>query len=292
MTAKEICYAKLRWIRKVLWGISPDKSRLAGDIYYYQKRLELVREKLESDTPGVKHAEDLLGKAQNALDNDMKDLSWRYLDAARSFLFFGFDKENLKAEAQAICNEAEDPSKNISPWRKKTIQDYLCHEGKIKQDLDGWDLFNASACLYENHHNMYSKMIRVKRELVLLATVAVVAVVVWLIIAPRFDNNNVDYRILISSVVLSGIMGASISGILTVARGGLNARIPEQLIYFWILLVKLVVGAVSALAVFAFLLSGFLNIEPITIPLVVALSFAAGFSERLVTSAVESASKK
>jgi hypothetical protein len=292
MKAKEICSAKLHWIHKVLWGISPDKSRLAGDIYYYQERLELLREKPESSAQWERRAEDLLGKAQKALDDDKKDLSWRYLDAAKSFLFFGFDQDNLRAEAQAICNEAEDPGKNVSPWRRKTIQDYLCKEGKIKQDLDGWDLFNASAYLYENHHNKYSKMIRVKRELVILATVAALTIVVWLIIAPQIGKEDVDSRILIFSVVLSGIMGASVSGILTVARGGVEARIPEQLIYFWVLLVKLVVGAVSALAVFAFLKSGFLNFGPITIERVIAVSFAAGFSERLVTMAVESASKK
>jgi hypothetical protein len=244
-------------------GKSPDKSRLAGDIYYYLKHLEY------------------------------NDLSWRFLDTARSFLFFGLDEENLRAEAQAICNEAEDPSKNVNQWRRKTIQDYLCHEGKIKQDLHGKDVFNASVILYENYHNKYSKIIRIKRELVLLSIVAAMDIIVWLIIAPQLSKEiAIINRTLIISVVLSGIMGASVSGILTVARGGVEARIPEQLIDFWVLLAKLVVGAVSALAVFAFLLSGFLRFEPITIAQVIAMSFAAGFSERLVTSAVESVSKK
>ena len=296
MKAKEICYAKWRWIRKVLWGISPDRSRLAGDIYYYRKRLAyLEQENHESSAPWAQHARDLLDNAENALNDDNNDLSWRFLDAARSFLLFGLDKdkEDLKAEAQAICNEAEDPGKKVSPWRKKTIQDYLYHEGKIKQDLDGGDLFNASANLYENHHNGYNKMMRVKRELVLLAIVAAMTIIVWLMFATQLNKATVTYdRTLIFSVVLSGIMGASVSGILTVARGGVEARIPEQLISFWILLAKLVVGAVSALAVLAFLLSGFLSFEPITTAQIIAVSFAAGFSERLVTSAVESVTKK
>ncbi|HNX09379.1 MAG TPA: hypothetical protein PKL29_04630 [Methanothrix sp.] len=293
MKVKEICYAKWRWIRKVLWGTSPDKSRLAGDIYYYQKRLELEQVDHENEATWVEHAKDLLGKAKEALDDDNNDLSWRYLDAARSFLFLGSDDENLRAGAQAINNEAEDQSKNVTQWRRKTIQDYLCHEGKIKQDLDGWDLCNASAILYENHHNNYNKLTRIKRELVLLAAVAATTVVVWLIIAPQLcEYDSIDNRTVIFSVVLYGIMGASVSGILTVASGGVEARIPEQLIDFWVLLVKLVVGAVSALAIFAFLFSGFLSFEPTTVAQVLAVSFVAGFSERLVTSAVESVPTK
>jgi hypothetical protein len=135
-------------------------------------------------------------------------------------------------------------------------------------------------------------MIRIKRELVILAIVAAMTVIVWLIIDPQLGKDAViDNRTLIISVVLSGIMGASVSGILTVARDGAEARIPEQLIGFWILIVKLVVGAVSALAVYAFLLSGFESLG--TAPAkIVAVSFAAGFSERLVTSAVESVTKR
>jgi hypothetical protein len=156
--------------------------------------------------------------------------------------------------------------------------------------LEGRDLFNASANLFENHHNKYNKMIRIKRELVILAIVALTTVIVWIIIAPQLDQANIYTQIFIFAVVLSGIMGASVSGILTVARGGAEARIPEQLIGFWILLVKLVVGAVSALALYAFLLSEYLNFAT-TPAQIIAVCFAAGFSERLVTSAVESVSK-
>jgi hypothetical protein len=133
-------------------------------------------------------------------------------------------------------------------------------------------------------------MIRIKRELVILAIVALITVIVWIIIAPQLHETNMYTRIFIFAVVLSGIMGASVSGILTVARGGAEARIPEQLIGFWILLVKLVVGAVSALALYAFQISGYLDIAK-TPEQIIVVCFAAGFSERLVTSAVESVSK-
>jgi len=277
-----------------LWGKSVDKARLVGDIDYYRKRLEYLKHKSrESDSLWAQITEDLLDNAQKALDDHNKDLSWRSLDAARSFSLFGLGNQDLRAEAQAIRNEAEDPSKKVNAWRRKTIQDYLCEEGKLKLDLQGRDLFNASTILYENHHNKYYKMWKLKRELLVLALVAAITVIPCLILVPILIDPNikVDYRVLVSSVVLFGIMGASISGILSVARGGADARITEQLIGFWVLLAKLVVGAASALVIFTFILSGFLSLNT-TPAQVMAVSFAAGFSERLVTLAVESVTKK
>jgi hypothetical protein len=148
------------WLRKVLWGTSPDESRLAGDICYYRKRLDYLKKDSESTALWAQSAEDLLNDAQNALNEDNNDLSWRCLDSARSFLMIGLDEKDLEAEAQAILNEAEDPGKKISSWRKKTIQENLCHDGKLKQNLQGMDLFNASANLFENHHNKYSQTLR------------------------------------------------------------------------------------------------------------------------------------
>ena len=281
------------WIRMNLWGKSADNSRLAGDIEYYIKRLEyLKQENHQSDAQWAHHAEELLGSAKVAFRNDNNDLSWRCLDSARSFLFLGMKKDDLKAEAQAICNEAEDQKKKVSSWRKKTIHDFLYCDCKLKEDPQGKDLFNASTILFENHHNRYNKLWRIKRELVILACVAAITIIILLIIIPPLEEaRDIDNRFILS-VVLFGVMGASISGILTTARSGADAGIPEQLIGFWVLLAKLVVGAASAFAIFAFLLSDFLSFREPTSAQIMAISFAAGFSERLVTLAVESVTNK
>jgi len=52
-------------------------------------------------------------------------------------------------------------------------------------------------------------------------------------------------------------------------------------------LARPVIGAVAALAIFAFLVAGLLQVNGVTPGIVLAISFAAGFSERLVMSAVE-----
>jgi 8-oxo-dGTP pyrophosphatase MutT (NUDIX family) len=279
------------WIRMNLCG-SIDDSRLSASIHYYEKRLEyLKKENPGYDATWSQLAGDLLNISKEALKEGDKNLGWQCLDAARSFSFLVLKDEYTKDEAPAILNEAND---KVNPWRKKTIQDRLCDDtGKIKEKVKPRDLFNASTILYEHQHNQYNKISIIKRELIVLASVAAMMVFVWLKFAPElltpepgksipiYDHNY------LFSVALFGIMGASISGILTVARGGTEARIPEQLIDLLVLSVKLVVGAASALAIFAFMISNFFNLGP-TPAAILAVSFAAGFSERLVTLAVES----
>ena len=146
--------------------------------------------------------------------------------------------------------------------------------------------------LFESHHNRYIKIWRIKSQLIKLALIAALAIILLLIAVPQFEDKVELNNRFILSVVLFGIMGASVSGILTVARTGMETRIPDQLIDFWILLVKIVVGAASALAILVFIYSDVLKYTIDNQAQIMAISFAAGFSERLVTSAVESISKK
>ena len=302
MVENEKCYDKTadklsivgrfsRWIRKFVFGKSADDSRLAADLYYYQNRLKYLKETPLGDNQWSEKAENLLSMALVALNENERDRAWRCLNSARSFMFLGMNEDDLKAEAHAIINESEAPNK-VNAWRKKTIQDTLCQEGKPKLDPKGHDLFNASRILYESDHNRYNKIWRIKNQLIILTCIALLTISILVWIVPPLDHETIDIDSqFILSVVLFGVMGASISGILTVARSGAAARITDQLIDSWVLLAKLVVGAASALAVFAFILSGFLNYEAEPAQ-IMAISFAAGFSERLVTSAIESFSKK
>lgn len=273
-------------------GKSVDDSRLWGEITHCWKKLEYLKKDRNEDH-WSKPAEDLLECASNALKEKDTDLGWRYLDYARSFLYLGMDGDDFRAEAQAIINEAKDPKKNVNAWRMKTIQDDLCEDCKLKKDLKKSEVFNASMILFESHHNRYIKIRRIKRQLIILACFAALTLVVLLRVVPPFESLIVWNNNFILSTALFGILGASISGILSVARTGAETKIPDQLIDFWILLAKLVVGAASAFVLFAFVSSGdILVFNPKTTAQIMAISFAAGFSERLVTSAVESVANK
>lgn len=84
-------------------------------------------------------------------------------------------------------------------------------------------------------------------------------------------------------------------GILSTARSTDKARIPDQLIAEAVTFARLGVGAIAAIAVYMFLVSGLLSgimtpssVSPST---VLAVAFASGFSDGLVTRAVESVTK-
>lgn len=286
------CIRRLyRRIQRGICGRSVDETRLAGDLAYYWRRLDYLKPNPD-DYHWSDPARSLLNSASKALEEGENDLGWRYLDYARSFLILGMKEEDFRAEAQSIINEAESPNKKVNAWRLKTIRDDLCQECKLKDDLKPIDVFNASVILFESHHNRYIKIWRIKSQLIKLALIAALAIILLLIAVPQLEDRVELNNRFILSVVLFGIMGASVSGILTVARTGMETRIPDQLIDFWILLVKIVVGAASALAILVFIYSDVLKYTIDNQAQIMAISFAAGFSERLVTSAVESISKK
>jgi 8-oxo-dGTP pyrophosphatase MutT (NUDIX family) len=287
------CVRRLfHWIHNGICGKSADDSRLAGDLDYYLKRLEYLKQENNSDDDNwSEKAEKLLDSASKALDEDDRDRSFICLNSARSFMFLGMKEDDLRAEAQAIINEAEAPNK-VNAWRKKTIQDYLCQECKPKPNPKTSDLFYASRILFESYHNTYNKIWRIKKQLGLLSIVTLLTIGLLMFIIPPLDHKifAVDNQFILS-VILFGVLGACISGILTVERSGAASRITDQLIDFRILFSRLFVGAASALVVFAFILSGILSYNAETAQ-IMAISFAAGFSERLLTSAIESVTKK
>jgi len=124
----------------------------------------------------------------------------------------------------------------------------------------------AAQILREHQDNVYHKLQVVKRQLTVLSVVAVMALVVWFIAAPAPSAGAAGNQLWLATrgfagaVVMFGIMGASVSGILSTAKGRDGMRIPDQLLDSLVIMARLVIGAVSALAVATFLISGVLAI--------------------------------
>jgi hypothetical protein len=103
---------------------------------------------------------------------------------------------------------------------------------------------------------------------------------------PPLDPWNWKWRAI---AALLGMMGATLSGILSVARNSIQGRIPDLLLNWRVTMAKLVVGAISALALQTAPVSGTLKIQDAaaTQGSVMLVAFAAGFTERLVERAIE-----
>lgn len=100
--------------------------------------------------------------------------------------------------------------------------------------------------------------------------------------APRVDQ--VFYVL----VLLFGAIGAAISGMRKIDVDSGSLKQLGEVLGYWLALVRIVIGAMSAFIVVVLLFSGFLDVQKITLPMVLGISLAAGFSERLAIRAIAS----
>lgn len=309
-----------RFTKSLLPGTSAERSRLEGDILAFERHLDyLVFEKklgsLIKENTGsgswVDSADKSLEAARKALEDYDFNLGWRCLHKAQSTSLRGLGAEGRKVEAQIILNEARDKLGNS--WRKKSIEDLLTKQGELKADISSEELVKADEILIGYLENRYHKIGAFTRHLSLLSFFAAMAIIAFLILL-AYPLGNIDLGVLTLnnrstgnggtglgiftwnlslSIVIFGVMGAIVSGMLS-ARARADARIPDQRISNILTLAKLAVGAMSALAVVAFITSGILSIPEKTTAtpeLILAVSFAAGFTERLVYRAVDTVAK-
>jgi hypothetical protein len=280
------------------WLSRPDE-RLKSSIDIYRAELELCAGKVKStdgsSPPDVQAAADkaseLLEQAEEALGKNNVELGWRLFKGAHRIGFFCLTNEQLRMQAIAIYEEAQ---KKLDSWRKEAIDSMLADDsGKLKPCLNVPDVFHAAYILDEYHNNVYHKLGAFKRQLAFLSSAGLGIAIAWIVLsALTIDaSNEINDPLLLVLVMLFGALGAVISGFLPLSNGLAGHRIPEQLASYRIVFARLAIGSVSALVIYVFLSSGILELGDLTTGKFLAVSFVAGFSERLVVRAVEAVNK-
>jgi hypothetical protein len=183
-------------------------------------------------------------------------------------------------------------NEKLSSWRKAALQDLLNRDEKLDPEVSVERVASAAQILHEHQDNLYFKLTVVERQLVILILIAALIVTAWIVVAPiaaplAASEIPLSSRNFMIAVVLFGIMGAALSGLLSTAQGTGNLRIPEQLLDARVTLARLAMGAMAAVAVTTFLISGLLSIGQLSSGLMLAAAFASGFSERLIRRTVE-----
>lgn len=293
------------FIKRLLPGTCAERSRLEGEISACEKeRRDLIYKRKDDDRikepdSWASLANESLKEAREAMENYDFSRAWRCLHKAQNISLLGLTDEGKKIKAQIILNEARDKLGNS--WREKSIEDLLTEKCELKANISSEELVKADEILTEYLENRYLKIGAFARHLSLLSVFAVMAIIAFIAILILLDFlfgikslgvftwNSTLY------IIIFGVMGAVVSGMLS-ARDGTETRIPKQRIDNILTLAKLAVGAMSALAVVAFITSGILNLSIIgkntaTPELILAVSFVAGFTERLVYRAVETVAK-
>jgi hypothetical protein len=234
----------------------------------------------------------LMNLSAHAAAEGRLDAGWRYLHGADGLGVHGLDGAALRARLESLKHEAQ--AGKFGSWRTKTI---LSLVGKAEATLA-----RCSACRLEEaqaqtaeaiflrneaFNNTYQRAGLVRTQLLLVYLAGAVALGLLLWVNPFSGLELRSWRMPLS-VALFGAVGAACSAILSLARTPTTQRIPEQIVNSWVTILRPVLGAMVALAAFALLQGEIITLGAVTSFKVLAVAFAAGFSDQLVTRAAGS----
>lgn len=256
---------------------------------HHQRALEIDIDALRGGSAPVAELQalDALSKeAVAALDRKDIEACWHYLNIARRRLICLRPPEELREAARTLLVE----SIKLSSWRRDAIQKLIPPKDDLST-LTASALREALAYRDEFYENRYQRIAMLRDQAKILLGLALSAVVVIMLVArlaAPIDALTIwDWRRLLL-VLMFGVVGASFSAARAITAEASRSKIPELLLSNWITLARTAFGAATGLAVYAFLQSKLLNLGAIDLAKVLAVAFAAGFSERLVVKVVES----
>lgn len=238
--------------------------------------------------------------AQKALrTNDIVSF-WRYLAAAKHWELAAWEElrgpgsQQLRFRAQQVLLEATDA---LGPERNVRIEELLVGEDALVKENVGYnELYAATHLLHQQYiedHQTNRRLQIFERQFlsfIVTTVVALVGILSAFAISP-VDTASVTSVLSLTTAVLFGVLGASVSGLLSLTDVLGRERVPEHVTSYWLTIGRIVVGAAAALTLVVFLLSGildqFIRIGTPTISSIFAVAFLGGFSERLLPRAVE-----
>ncbi len=297
---------------------SPSLQRLKNTIPIFEKDLAAIekmsgKSKKDSDTFGwVQPAKSLLQEVERAVDKRNAERGWRCLKAADRFTWYGlmtYAPDLLEAKVKAIANEAEDERKGVTKWRRDSIKALLKDkQGEIipVSDKQVHNMIEAKRLLDEHYDNVYQRLAILRTRLTLLFFISFGFLVIWFVLSPPVPltltsgDGSDSFATLGNSpakfwgvIVLAGCLGALISAFTSaIGTDPKRSSIPVELSTLTITSARLIVAALSALAITLFLGSGIiLNLGQQDYSFLIAIAVVAGFSDRLLLNAIEKVTK-
>jgi len=271
---------------------SPDRDRLASEIAQAWTDLDYelhASGDVEVTPPWARAAYSLLLQAENCLRTGKFHQGWMALLSARRLMLTSF-RERDKIERVAIALRRE--ANKFTGWRAKAIDDLICgKDDKILDNLSDETLrmrvVDAVAIRDDQSHNTAFKILLRRRHLfhlflILWISIALFLLFSYLRILPPFLSKDPNWT---AAVMLFGVLGAAVSVGQSLLSPDISAKIPAQQIGAFVIWMRPGIGAVAALVALVVLhaneslhLIG--NVENTHPAVVLAIAFAAGFSER------------
>lgn len=157
-------------------------------------------------------------------------------------------------------------------------------------------IYAAAEILDGRHGNVHRRVALVRKQVLALGLIEIVGVLGFLAVATFWESPfaaTPGSAPLLVAVGLFGLMGASVGRLVALVGAASPEKLPTVAINWWTTIGRTLMGAAAALALYAFLHSGVVAIGGIDATstdfqaLVLAVSFAAGFSERLLERAID-----
>jgi len=290
-----------RWIDaiRVRWGRrrSPPARRLSAELEIFRAGLSTRVARLKADDrPDLSWVDEAIGlveRAEAALAEGDLDTGWRCFHAASRLELTGMTVAELAALVRTL--EPEAASDKIRAWRKRAIQDHLARarealgSGNPAASIDEIreSLRQALLVRHGASDNEYYRIGLLRSQLGIMYVVAA-ALVALVLVADLWTRGPQDAeRWTLVQLVVSGMLGAAFSAVVSLARTETVRRIPEQIANNWITGLRPVLGGIAALAIHVFLQGGIVNLGELTRPRLLAIAFVAGFVDQFVPRAAE-----
>lgn len=293
-------------------------QRLEGELNTFRTEFEslIAQTDAEDGTPAwIDRGHRLLGMADDALEEGNLQQGWSYYHAAKRLSIHGIEAVGgapaLRGEDQELLKEAENAPFG---WRTDAVRERIASaDGTLREDLTVVDLQAAHQLIHEGYESIHRKRHHLQSQFRYLRLGGLLTILTFLLVAiggagaglipsPFVEfqpadaadataGNSANPAWFLLYVVLAGMLGASLFGLRSLRHGPISTSTPQYLSGFQASVARLVVGAGSALAVFFFARSELLTIDAggglTTGPFLIALAFAAGYSQRFVHATVE-----
>ncbi len=234
----------------------------------------------------------LLSAAENNAIRD-PELAWRFVKAAERSLLFAHDALNHGPAAAACASSLLAETKDkLQGWRQKAVLSLLDTTAPIPV----WKIAKAAKLVDEHHDNGYRRLKILRKRLRVFGAASLVVTAVYVLLAPQLalpvkaPSPDIVSRASLLGIAFMGLVGAVVS-VLTSTKSVSSDRVPVQQAQTSVLLGRLALGPISALAMAAILATGVVSgFQSHTSILIAAM--LAGFSERFLLNGIEAFTKK
>jgi len=265
------------------------RSRLRGALEAERGRLAHAMPDHADAPRWATAAKHMLDRATELQAGGKINEAWQALHVAQQFGIAGLDPPGLDACVASMRIEAQE---KLTGWRQKAVTELLAtQQGPAALSAAA---AQARALLDEHYDNTYIKIGLVRGQLFALMTFLLLTLTLLGVLI-RVDWVGTD-EVMTSwhsflTVAVLGSLGGSLSAVLSTARAGTRARVPDVIGDVPAALLRPFIGAASAVSLSIILQAGILAETPKE-GAIYPFAIVAGFSEQALGLALQSSTSK